>query len=197
MLCGVPCTPFRGGAGSGGPGPQKDPNPHLTQCRLGRSIAPYQVTSWSIQKFGYRQTGQTDRAYRITVRSSSPQNSARVVRNMPTATFCKLQRWLRDVTSEKHTMAHEYSWSISTAWPLKLGQNFVLMYTKDRQQLARCKIHFASSRSCALLLAALLHGARAVGAIKLCGIERWSTWRHLYSAGRLSRWALAHILVSI
>jgi len=25
----------------------------------------------------------------------------------------------------------------------------------------------------------------------------WSTWRHLYSAGRPSRWALAHILVVI
>ena len=29
---------------------------------------------------------------------------------------------------------------------------------------ARCKIHVASSKSCALLLAALLHGSRAVGA---------------------------------
>ena len=56
-------------------------------------------------------------------------------------------------------------------------------------------IYFASSKSCALLLAALLHGTRAVGASQT--LRRWSQgWgRHLYSAGRPSRWASAHILV--
>ena len=42
------------------------------------------------------------------------------------------------------------------------------------------------------VLAALLHGTPAVGIAKLCGVEQR---RQLYSAGRLSRWALAHILV--
>jgi len=45
------CAPFREGAGS-----------HLTQCRLGTGLSPYQVASWSIQPFGHNtptsQTGQ-------------------------------------------------------------------------------------------------------------------------------------------
>jgi len=36
------CAPFRGGAGS-----------HLTQCRLGQGLPPYQVVSWSIQPFDH------------------------------------------------------------------------------------------------------------------------------------------------
>jgi len=35
---------------------------HLTQCRLGRGIPPYQVAYWSIQPFGHKTpTLQTDR----------------------------------------------------------------------------------------------------------------------------------------
>jgi len=38
--------------------------PHLTQCRLGRGVPPYQVASWSIQPFGRNipalQTDRTD-----------------------------------------------------------------------------------------------------------------------------------------
>jgi len=59
----------------------------------------------------------------------------------------------------------------------------------------RCKIHFASSKSCTLL-----YWQRYCTAL-----EQWawanfaalSTGRHLYSAGRPSRWALVHILVII
>jgi len=40
------------------------------------------------------------------------------------------------------------------------------------------------------VLAALLHGTLVVGVSQPCGIEQR---RHLYSAGRPSRWALAHI----
>ena len=50
----------------------------------------------------------------------------------------------------------------------------------------------ASSKSCALLLAALLRGSRAVGASQTAAL---STGHHLYLAGRPSGWALAHILV--
>ena len=32
--------------------------PHLTQCRLGRSLPLYQVASWSIQPFGHNRHGQ-------------------------------------------------------------------------------------------------------------------------------------------
>jgi len=31
--------------------------PHLTQCRLGRGLPPYQVASWSIQSFGHNRHG--------------------------------------------------------------------------------------------------------------------------------------------
>jgi len=42
------------------------------------------------------------------------------------------------------------------------------------------------------VLAALLHGTLAVGVSQTAALNRG---RHLYSAGRPSRWALAHILV--
>jgi len=44
------------------------------------------------------------------------------------------------------------------------------------------------------VLAALLHGALVVGVSQTAALNRG---RHLYSAGRPSRWALAHILVVI
>jgi len=44
------------------------------------------------------------------------------------------------------------------------------------------------------VLAALLHGTPAVGGSQTAVLNRG---RHLYSAGRPSRWALAHILVFI
>ena len=43
-------------------------------------------------------------------------------------------------------------------------------------------------------LAALLHGTLVVGVSQTAALERR---RHLYSAGRPSRWSLAHILVLI
>jgi len=44
------------------------------------------------------------------------------------------------------------------------------------------------------VLAALLHGTLVVGASQTAALNRG---RHQYSAGRPSRWALAHILVII
>jgi len=32
-------------------------SPHLTQCCLGRGLPPYQVASWSIQRFGHNRYG--------------------------------------------------------------------------------------------------------------------------------------------
>jgi len=43
-----------------------------------------------------------------------------------------------------------------------------------------------------LILAALLHSTQVVGISQTAALSRG---RHLYSAGRPSRWALAHILV--
>jgi len=31
--------------------------PHLTQCRVGRGLPPYQVASWSMQPFGHNRRG--------------------------------------------------------------------------------------------------------------------------------------------
>jgi len=51
------------------------------------------------------------------------------------------------------------------------------------------------------ILAALLHGTAAAGSAKLSGVvqgmelRNFRRGRHLYSAGRPSRWASAHILV--
>ena len=53
------------------------------------------------------------------------------------------------------------------------------------------------------ILAALLHDTPAAGVAKLCGVvqgmelRNFRRGRHLYSAGRPSRWASAHILVFI
>jgi len=47
------------------PFPWRELSPHLTQCRQGRGLPPYQVTSWCIQPFGHNiptlQTDRTDR----------------------------------------------------------------------------------------------------------------------------------------
>jgi len=44
------------------------------------------------------------------------------------------------------------------------------------------------------VLAALLHGTPVLGVSQIAALKRG---RHLYSVGRSSRWALAHILVII
>jgi len=44
------------------------------------------------------------------------------------------------------------------------------------------------------VLAALLHGTLVLGVSQTAAMNRG---RHLYSAGRPSRWALAHILVRV
>jgi len=51
------------------------------------------------------------------------------------------------------------------------------------------------------ILAALLHGTRAMASAKICGVvqgmelRNFRRERHLYSAGRPSRWVSVHILV--
>ena len=61
------------------------------------------------------------------------------------------------------------------------------------RNFARCKIHFAS-KSCALLY--WQRTARDSSSGRQPNFAAFSRGRHLYSAGRPSRWALAHILVS-
>jgi len=52
-------------------------------------------------------------------------------------------------------------------------------------------------------LTASLHGTRALASAKVCGVvqvmelRNFHRGRHLYSAGRPSRWASAHILVTL
>jgi len=67
------------------------------------------------------------------------------------------------------------------------------------RNFARCKIHFASSISCVLVfLNSTTTGsviARHLSSGREPNFAALRTGRHLYSAGRPSRWALAHILV--
>ena len=72
----------------------------------------------------------------------------------------------------------------------------------ETRNFARCKIHFAS-KTCVLLYCqhyctALKQRPSAKLCIVVHGIELRNFYRghHLYSAGRPSRWALAHILVT-
>jgi len=63
------------------------------------------------------------------------------------------------------------------------------------------QIHFAFKYLRYPILAALLHGIEQWASAKLCGVvqgmqlRNFRRGRHLYSAGRPSRWASAHILV--
>jgi len=69
------------------------------------------------------------------------------------------------------------------------------------RNFARCKIHFAS-KSCVLLYwQRYCTAVQQRTSAKLCGVvqgmelRKFGRGRHLYSAGRPSRWASAHILV--
>ena len=69
------------------------------------------------------------------------------------------------------------------------------------RNFATCKIHFASKSCIFPYWQRFLHGTRAAESAKLCGVvlgmelRNFRRGRHLYSAGRPSRLALAHILV--
>ena len=69
------------------------------------------------------------------------------------------------------------------------------------QNFARCKLHFAS-KSCVLLYwQCYCTALQQRVSVKLCGmvqgmeLQNFCRQRHLYLAGRPSRWASAHILV--
>jgi len=74
-----------------------------------------------------------------------------------------------------------------------------LLPPPDRIRHVQCSLCVQVLRS--PILAALLHGTPASGSAKLCGViqgmelRNFRRRRHLYSAGRPSRWASAHILV--
>jgi len=101
----------------------------------------------------------------------------------------------------------EVNQTVHNVWPSpKLVQYFYIFQgscpvTEFCHVFATCKIHFAS-KSCVLLYwkrycTALEQWASA----KVCGVvhamelRNFHRGRHLYSAGRPSHWALAHILV--
>jgi len=89
----------------------------------------------------------------------------------------------------------EANQTLHSVWPLPGLVDYIYIFGGccSITEFSRCKIHFAPSKSCDLLLAALLHSSQAVAASQTAALR---TGRHLYSAGRPSRWALAHILVS-
>ena len=59
----------------------------------------------------------------------------------------------------------EANQTFHNVWPLPGLVDYIYIFGSccSLTNFARCKIHFASSKSCALLLAALLHGSQAVG----------------------------------
>jgi len=67
----------------------------------------------------------------------------------------------------------EANQTLHNVWPLPGLVDYLYIFGGccPYRNFARCKIHFESSKSCALLLAALLHGSRAVGASQT--LRRW------------------------
>ena len=87
----------------------------------------------------------------------------------------------------------EASQTFHSVWPLPGLLDYIYIFCElllDGILPGANKIHFASSRSCALLLA-----ARQSSSGREPNFAALSTGRHLYSAGRPSHWTLAHILV--
>jgi len=68
--------------------------------------------------------------------------------------------------------------------------NFGLLTAEICLQVWGTPVNFNGFR----VLAALLHGTLVVGVSQTAALNRG---RYLYSAGRPSRWALAHILVNV
>jgi len=60
----------------------------------------------------------------------------------------------------------EANQTLHNVWPLPGLIDYIYIFGGccSLTDFTRCKIHFASSKSCTLLLASLLHGSRAVGA---------------------------------
>ena len=77
--------------------------------------------------------------------------------------------------------------NISSTWPHNMG-NFGPLAAKIVSLVWGTPGNFNSFR----VLAALLHGTLVVDVSQTAALKRG---RHLYSAGRPSRWALTHILV--
>ena len=102
----------------------------------------------------------------------------------------------------------EANQAVHDVWPSPGLVHYIYIFRSsctltEFRPVHRCNIHF-TSKSCVLLYwqrycTALQQRASA----KLCGVvqgmelRNFRRWRHLYSARRPSRWASAHILVSI
>jgi len=114
--------------------------------------------------------------------------------------------WFRVLPSllQRHH-SPEANQTLHDAWPSSALVHYIYIYIFGAlapwQNFARYKIHF-TSKSCVLLYwqrycTALQQRASA----KLCGVvqgmelQNFHRGRHLYPAGRPSRWASAHILV--
>ena len=87
----------------------------------------------------------------------------------------------------------EANQTLHNVWPLAGLVDYIYIRLLLRNGiLPGAKFTLRPPKSCALLLAVLLHGSRAVGANQTAVL---STGLHLYSASRPSGWALPHILV--
>jgi len=92
---------------------------------------------------------------------------------------------------------------LAVSWAATLGPIYTFSGAlAPWRNFATCKIHFASKSGVVLYWQRyLLHGTLTAGSAKLCGVvqgmelRNFRRGRHLYSVGRPSRWASAHILV--
>jgi len=97
----------------------------------------------------------------------------------------------------------EVNKTLQDVWPSPGLVHYIYIFSSSCHltEFARCKIHFAS-KSCVLLYwqrycTALEQwpSAKLCGVVKGMELRNFRRGRHLYSAGRPSRWASAHILV--
>ena len=90
----------------------------------------------------------------------------------------------------------EVNQTLHDVWPSPALVHYIYIFAGSYPVTEFCQVQNSLCVQVlrSLILAALLHGTRVVGVSQTAALSRG---RHLYSAGRPSRWALAHILVSL
>jgi len=101
-------------------------------------------------------------------------------------------RVLALLLQQRHSM--EANQTLQDVWPSPWLVHYIYIFGGSCAVTEFCQVQNSLKVQVlhSSLLAALLHGTRAVG---VRGTAALSTGRHLYASGRPSRWASAHILV--
>jgi len=139
--------------------------PHLTRCRLGWGLPPYQVASWSIQPFGHNsptlQTGQTDRRQqsssigRTITDNGRPKTKGRISRILRHPVW----KWGRPilVSALRKFVNYLFTWTLTMTYWLTdrpgthMGQEIHTTTYRDnriRQIPRRSKQFIASTEGC-------------------------------------------------